>query len=1620
MRLKLETGKQSKKFAVIFIRTCYRSVCNHPFLVGILFCLIILYRSFPFWFSLLVSASPVLVCTAILLGTLLSFGQPNIPEIGKEEHLSHDIASLRAGVSENDTVVVERDESFVVGKYEGKKSDDEVEKSIEESSSLVDKVSKVEDDHLPIADENPHEIHTEKRLIEEVERESSGLELESNRGVDEGKAGIEGTLRDGKAYGDHFSLVQEIEADNSSGVSVKDQKEDHLYSSLVNGGGDENYNDDVDDDNDDVSSDSESDRAESSSPDASMADIMPMLDELHPLLPRESPRPRPMSPDESDAVSERSHRSNDDSGESDEDSEIQGEVEGDGEEEAQGGKEDESKSAIKWTEDDQKNLMDLGTSELERNQRLENLIARRRARKSFKMMAEKNLIDFESADLPFNVPPISIARRNPFDLPYDSYDNMGLPPIPGSAPSILLPRRNPFDIPYDSNEEKPDLKGDGFAQEFTTDPPQKDIFFRRHESFSLGPSSLGFVKHDKQDIKWRPVFVPERLAAEGTSYSSFTRQSSEVSDSKLSSVPDSESVSSGADPDEKILGEQDFSKEKEMISNLYQASNLVEHGGQSSEGVASAGMVQTEKRDVQHAEFEVTLGQEEIHNEMEVENYNETEVENKSETESSSSETEEEVNDVELNTSEIHLETEPVEEESSGGSSLSSLSEVDEKISIVKNDDGSSSLEASGNHINKSVDSPQPSFEESKLQLMSEVVDENLHVEPVYDLSPQASGKLLSLTSISNDTQVEILEMVKPPASENRAVFVEDEESKVHGGESIENDSSHHEEMNAASTSLHAVDGVAFGSEQVIETSENVSRAGSLECSPTSDDQNRSVVPEPVFGDVDSSSSSSGIRSIEEGKRNQEESDLYDPYDARSSSFDVEPITVHQDEDNNSVASGDQISPDKTTFSRQEEEQFVVEHSSVPDLSTSETGVLKEPKVLQEETIHLYEDQVHSYSSSGKVSIEEDTYKYGISHPEKDQVQSSSIQSKMQVGSTPDLSVPLVIPEGEQASVVLEQVKEVDPSLSPSEKDLVKEDSLNKQETVLVERGELSISSSDEKIDASLPQGSELKAASESEKELSWSDKAIVEPHFDDQSILHEPAAVTAVFKEDSSTVSNDHDPDEETVTNLSPDTSDSVPIPSESPEHKSTTGEIDLKTSFLDKEDSSRVSEHLDFQPEAHVQEENFNEVDEIKDIDEGLLSELDTVGDFSVKEVGKPLHDELTQQEAVTESTNLVMLPDDANLTQTNGELPVLEAKSIVDIDLAFKQLHEGVDVEEVILPSVVESTDLGMLPDDSNLSQTKGDLPVLEAKSIVDIDLAFKQLHEGVDVEEVILPSVVESTDLGMLPDDSNLSQTKGDLPVLEAKSIVDIDLAFKQLHEGVDVEEVILPSVVESTDLGMLPDDSNLSQTKGDLPVLEAKSIVDIDLAFKQLHEGVDVEEVILPSVVESTDLGMLPDDSNLSQTKGDLPVLEAKSIVDIDLAFKQLHEGVDVEKVILPSMVEDQLVKEELKDPNESTSDLQVVEAKSLEDIFTALKQVSEVDAGELPIKDASAAEEKEVGSIKDIESGSKDKESGTDELKHDIHETLENPDSSISNKSKTRKVKSGSSSSSSSSSSDSE
>ncbi|CAA6660065.1 unnamed protein product [Spirodela intermedia] len=325
-------------------------------------------------------------------------------------------------------------------------------------------------------------------------------------------------------------------------------------------------------------SESDSDHAESSSPDASMADIIPMLYELHPLLDSEDPQPVNASANDVHSASGASmedSESDDCSGE--EEAENQEE---ELDEEAKDENGDGAVLAVRWTEDDEKNVMVLGTSELERNQRLENLIAKRRARKNLQIAAEKNLIDLDGNEtvstidklshIQVQVPLISTSRQNPFDLPYDCEENFGLHPIPGSAPSVLLPRQNPFDSPQALGDESGNFTGVPLNHQGFAGFPQRELLFRRHESFAHGTSFSGEFRQDRSDIKLRPYFVSERTSTEDTS------------DSKVSSIPESESISSTNQDYENEPPEQELDQEAEFDLVFSSTNNAKTAGMENS------------------------------------------------------------------------------------------------------------------------------------------------------------------------------------------------------------------------------------------------------------------------------------------------------------------------------------------------------------------------------------------------------------------------------------------------------------------------------------------------------------------------------------------------------------------------------------------------------------------------------------------------------------------------------------------------------------------------------------------------------------------------------------------------------------------------------------------------------------------------------------------------------------------------------------------------------------------------------------------------------------------------------------------------------------------------------
>ncbi|CAH9062044.1 unnamed protein product [Cuscuta europaea] len=517
-----DVAVEMRKVLIFSIKTCYKIVSSHPFLVGLLCFLALLYRSFPLVFSVLVSVSPVLICTAILLGTLLNFGNPNIPEVEKEEEgkTIHDhIVSLKTGVLSNSTVL-EKDESYYsVEQFKENKNildqllDDPCCGKVENQTRGIElydgNISEHKYSPIPNMDDESLDSDYEKPSYScdnNMDEHNLDFDKKSADSCDSKMVNIGSPLIDREDFEHHqYSPVHNIDDDRNLKFDEKDSKVAMVDSKQEEQEEDADY--------DDETSDSGSDGAESSSPDASLADIIPILDELHPLLDEDENNPQPV---------------NDSDSESDDGYENQEVEEKIRKEQA------EIKSRmIIWTEEDEKNLMDLGSSEIERNQRLESLIARRRARMNRRStMVEKNLIDFESVcDLiPFNISPISIPKKNPFDL---AADDIGLPPIPGSAPSVMLSRSNPFDIPYDSSEEKPDLMEDSFQQEFKT---AKDPFF------SVRPSLFVPIIQDKR--------------SEGASYPRFQRQPSELSESKVSSIPETESNDSAIDSEVQNLADE--------------------------------------------------------------------------------------------------------------------------------------------------------------------------------------------------------------------------------------------------------------------------------------------------------------------------------------------------------------------------------------------------------------------------------------------------------------------------------------------------------------------------------------------------------------------------------------------------------------------------------------------------------------------------------------------------------------------------------------------------------------------------------------------------------------------------------------------------------------------------------------------------------------------------------------------------------------------------------------------------------------------------------------------------------------------------------------------------------
>ncbi|KAL9249847.1 hypothetical protein AKJ16_DCAP09681 [Drosera capensis] len=780
-------GAPSRILKTISFKGCLRFIHSHLLLIMMMLFLAHMYRSYPLVLSVVISASPVVICAAILLGVLLTFGQNNGQATENDRKLSNDFPSLKTRVFDQ-TCISQKDWNQSKARFsEVRKEIIEKEiKGFQPGLTGYGVGKGREHDRrpnisVPVNVGNSREAHFEKQPSERANggkvEEVKGSVVEKADSVYSSSSEHEKLVDDD----DHKSTDSEPNVAYKSPIDVSvvadmtpilDEVDPLLASEYPHyadlkgqadggdGSGGEDDNEEMMDANDDEDEEEEEEVCKKST--GSKPVLAWTEDDQKNLIGLNSPE---LEMDEclENLLARRTHgNDHENSAESDDDDDN----DDDEEEEEQTPRveeQDVARHVVTWTEDDEKNLNDVGSSDLERDQRLENLIARRRAWRNFSVIPDINLIDLDSADRPFQVPPVSTSRLNPFDIPEQSNNQSGMPAIPGSAPSVWLLRQNPFDYPDEFSQVNPEVvptvvqeplevfgkenfdfvrdglimnqndafflrhqrfsRGRNFMVENLNDVPfeknAKDASFRRYQSFGVGSS-----RHENQDFPpLRPYFMPEHLAvADDIGHQDFHKESSEASDDSASSSASEMESTPPSHEDIELVNQ-----ETEALPEI-NADHHIELGGQSS--------YVDEGRDLDHAESRDTEGSHEAGSHS-------SEGENILRIHSSEGENLVSVAD------EMNTKMEGNEAKGSGESSSVYLSDSSEASESVKEGDGFQDMEQERDAV---VEDPNKSFTEgAEHSTESGHVsqdDEHRHKEPVYDTSPSGADNKNSFPTI--------------------------------------------------------------------------------------------------------------------------------------------------------------------------------------------------------------------------------------------------------------------------------------------------------------------------------------------------------------------------------------------------------------------------------------------------------------------------------------------------------------------------------------------------------------------------------------------------------------------------------------------------------------------------------------------------------------------------------------------------------------------------------------------------------------------------------------------------------------------------------------------------------
>lgn len=377
-----------------------RSACDYPMVLGAGILLLLLHRICPPLLAFLVSYSPLFLLTGLLLGALLSYGEPCAPSVIGEE------------ASENQQTLYLKSKTSVVDCSAEEVEDVIVEKRTDSTEVYVEQRALADNTHDIVLSSEPS-IYAQGNVVlgseehtEEISEKAELQVLESSN-TERGNSEVHNQYQFGESTSPCWQSAD---------------RQDPCY-------------------------DSESDCTDdSSSPDASMTDIIPMLEELHPLIDLGTGDPTLASRYNLNSSSD--HDEDDLEDDDDEDDLEDDDDKDDLEDEENGISNDEENK-------DDGNHQDI----MGKNSTVDSLMELQRAKNILKFELDQRLMNLQTTDVTHKlkeascfqvqVPSISTPRGKPFDPSNGSAEVIELPQIPDSAPSVLLPRQNLFGLPSD-------------------------------------------------------------------------------------------------------------------------------------------------------------------------------------------------------------------------------------------------------------------------------------------------------------------------------------------------------------------------------------------------------------------------------------------------------------------------------------------------------------------------------------------------------------------------------------------------------------------------------------------------------------------------------------------------------------------------------------------------------------------------------------------------------------------------------------------------------------------------------------------------------------------------------------------------------------------------------------------------------------------------------------------------------------------------------------------------------------------------------------------------------------------------------------------------------------------